>query len=101
MIASDFISFSFSDTSTTTRQCAVHHNRCSNNNLKTIIHFGLQVSFLFLLNNCGFLAWYTFMTFAFLVTPGYMTYKRRTFNLEGKINAQWSRYLFLLWNLMV
>ena len=47
-----------------------------------------------LLNNRGFLAWYTFLTwvtFAFLVSPGYMTYKRRTFNLEGKINAQWSR----------
>lgn len=25
--------------------------------------------------------------------PGYLTYKRRTFNLEGKINAQWSRDL--------
>ena len=47
-----------------------------------------------LLNNRGFLAWYTFLTwitFAFLVIPGYLTYKRRTFNLEGKINAQWSR----------
>ncbi|KAF8808256.1 hypothetical protein BYT27DRAFT_7287627 [Phlegmacium glaucopus] len=30
------------------------------------------------------------ITFAFLVTPGYVTYKCRTFNLEGKINAQWS-----------
>ncbi|PPQ95638.1 hypothetical protein CVT26_008667 [Gymnopilus dilepis] len=49
-----------------------------------------------LLNNRGFLAWYTFLswvTFALLVTPGYITYKRRTFNLEGKINAQWSRDL--------
>ena len=49
-----------------------------------------------LLNNRSFLAWYTFMTwvtFAFLVSPGYLTYKRRTFNLEGKINAQWSRNL--------
>jgi len=49
-----------------------------------------------LLNNRSFLAWYTFLswiTFAFLVTPGYITYKRRTFNLEGKINAQWSRNL--------
>ncbi|CAA7271359.1 unnamed protein product [Cyclocybe aegerita] len=49
-----------------------------------------------LLNNRGFLAWYTFLTwiaFAFLVTPGYITYKKRTFNLEGKINAQWSRDL--------
>lgn len=49
-----------------------------------------------LLNNRSFLAVYTFMLwicFAFLVTPGYITYKRRTFNLEGKINAQWSRSL--------
>lgn len=49
-----------------------------------------------LLNNRSFLAWYTFLTwitFAFLLIPGYMTYKRRTFNLEGKINAQWSRQL--------
>ena len=47
-----------------------------------------------LLNNRGFLAWYTFLTwvtFAFLVSPGYLTYRRRTFNLEGKINSQWSR----------
>jgi len=49
-----------------------------------------------LMNNRAFLAWYTFLlwiTFAFLVSPGYITYKRRTFNLEGKINAQWSRQL--------
>jgi hypothetical protein len=49
-----------------------------------------------LLNNRGFLAWYTFLTwvtFAFLVIPGYMTYKKRTFNLEGKINSQWSQKL--------
>ena len=49
-----------------------------------------------LLNNRGFLAWYTFLTwvtFAFLVSPGYLTYRRRTFNLEGKINSQWSRNL--------
>ncbi|KXN84283.1 hypothetical protein AN958_12789 [Leucoagaricus sp. SymC.cos] len=47
-----------------------------------------------LLNNRAFLAWYTFLlwiTFAFLVTPGYITYKKRTFNLEGKVNSQWSR----------
>ena len=47
-----------------------------------------------LLNNRGFLAWYTFLTwitFALLLIPGYLTYKHRTFNLEGKINAQWSR----------
>ncbi|KAH0825983.1 hypothetical protein J3R83DRAFT_7578 [Lanmaoa asiatica] len=49
-----------------------------------------------LLNNRSFLAVYTFLLwicFAFLVTPGYITYKIRTFNLEGKLNAQWSRTL--------
>ncbi|KAF9457504.1 tetraspanin Tsp2 [Collybia nuda] len=49
-----------------------------------------------LLNNRCFLAIYSFLlwiTFIFLVMPGYMTYKRRTFNLEGKVNAQWSRNL--------
>lgn len=49
-----------------------------------------------LLNNRAFLAVYTFLLwicFAFLVAPGYVTYKRRTFNLEGKINSQWSRDL--------
>lgn len=49
-----------------------------------------------LLNNRSFLAVYTLLlwiTFAFLVTPGYVTYKKRTFNLEGKLNAQWSRTL--------
>jgi hypothetical protein len=49
-----------------------------------------------LLNNRSFLAVYTFslwLCFALLVTPGYLTYKQRTFNLEGKINAQWSRDL--------
>lgn len=49
-----------------------------------------------LLNNRAFLAVYTFMlwiVFAFLVAPGYITYKKKTFNLEGKINAQWSRDL--------
>ena len=47
-----------------------------------------------LMNNRSFLALYSFLlwiTFIFLVAPGYMTYRRRTFNLEGKINAQWSR----------
>ncbi|OJA20053.1 hypothetical protein AZE42_13398, partial [Rhizopogon vesiculosus] len=33
------------------------------------------------------------LCFALLVTPGYLTYKQRTFNLEGKTNAQWSRDL--------
>lgn len=49
-----------------------------------------------LLNNRSFLAMYTFLLwvcFAFLVTPGYITYKRRVFNLEGKINSEWSREL--------
>lgn len=49
-----------------------------------------------LLNNRAFLAVYslfTWITFAFLVVPGYITYRKRTFNLEGKINAQWSREL--------
>ena len=51
-----------------------------------------------LLNNRAFLAVYSFLLwvcFAMLVTPGYITYKKRTFNLEGKVNAQWSRNLGL------
>lgn len=49
-----------------------------------------------LLNNRSFLAMYTLLlwvTFAFICAPGYLAYKTRTFNLEGKINAQWSRDL--------
>jgi len=49
-----------------------------------------------LLNNRTFLAIYTFLlwiTFIFIVIPGYITYKKITFNLEGKVNAQWSRHL--------
>lgn len=49
-----------------------------------------------LLNNRSFLAIYSlflWITFLFLVAPGYLTYKRHTFNLEGKINSQWSRHL--------
>jgi len=49
-----------------------------------------------LLNNRSFLAVYTailWIVFAFLVTPGYITYKKRTFNLEGKVNKQWSQQL--------
>ncbi|KZV64750.1 tetraspanin Tsp2 [Peniophora sp. CONT] len=49
-----------------------------------------------LLNNRAFLAVYTFMlwiVFAFLVTPGYLTYKNRNFNLSGKVNQQWSQLL--------
>ena len=48
------------------------------------------------LNNRSFLAIYNlflWITFIFLLIPGYMSYKRHTFNLEGKINAQWSRDL--------
>lgn len=48
------------------------------------------------LNNRAFLAIYTlclWICFGLLVVPGYITYKKRTFNLEGKINAQWSRNL--------
>lgn len=51
-----------------------------------------------LLNNRSFLAIYNvllWVTFVFLAAPGYMTYKQRTFNLEGKINAQWSARLGL------
>ncbi|KAF8346123.1 hypothetical protein F5887DRAFT_962794 [Amanita rubescens] len=49
-----------------------------------------------LLNNRSFLAIYTFLTwvtFGLLVIPGYITYKKHTFNLPGKINAQWSQAL--------
>ncbi|KAJ3986716.1 hypothetical protein F5890DRAFT_937472 [Lentinula detonsa] len=62
--------------------------------------FGLFTSVIgwagILLNNRSFLAIYTFLlwiTFALLVVPGYVTYKRRAFNLEGKLNLQWSRDL--------
>ncbi|KAI0292079.1 hypothetical protein B0F90DRAFT_1812019 [Multifurca ochricompacta] len=40
-----------------------------------------------ILNNRSFLAVYTFLLwicFAFLVIPGYLTFKRRNFNLDGK-----------------
>jgi hypothetical protein len=49
-----------------------------------------------MLNNRPFLAVYTFLLWVclgLLVAPGYMTYKQRTFNLEGKLNLQWSRVL--------
>jgi hypothetical protein len=49
-----------------------------------------------LLNNRAFLAIYTFLlwvVFGLLVTPGYITYKFRTFALEGKLNEMWSRDL--------
>ena len=49
-----------------------------------------------LLNNRAFLGFYTFflwISFGLLVIPGYITYRKRTFNLEGKTNFQWSRLL--------
>ncbi|KAJ7712141.1 hypothetical protein B0H16DRAFT_1342982, partial [Mycena metata] len=44
-----------------------------------------------LLNNRSFLAVYA--AFSLLVIPGYLTYKRRTLNLEAKVNQQWSQAL--------
>ncbi|KAK2461123.1 hypothetical protein APHAL10511_006650 [Amanita phalloides] len=49
-----------------------------------------------ILNNRAFLAVYcllSWITFGALVIPGYLSYKRHSFNLEGKINSQWSRDL--------
>jgi hypothetical protein len=49
-----------------------------------------------MLNSRPFLAVYTFLLWVCLglmVSPGYIAYKQRTFNLEGKINLQWSRLL--------
>jgi hypothetical protein len=57
-----------------------------------------------LLNNRSFLAVYTallWVVFIFILIPGYVTYKRRTFNLEGKINAQWSQTLGVLGRLRI
>jgi hypothetical protein len=48
------------------------------------------------LNNRTFLAIYTLLLWVclgLLVAPGYISYKQKTFNLEGKINLQWSRKL--------
>ncbi|KAJ7342639.1 hypothetical protein DFH08DRAFT_703716 [Mycena albidolilacea] len=56
------------------------------------------------LNNRGFLAVYTFLlwiAFALLVIPGYITYKKFAFNLEGKINKQWSEALGALGRLRI
>ncbi|KAJ7719585.1 hypothetical protein B0H16DRAFT_1336555, partial [Mycena metata] len=44
-----------------------------------------------LLNNRPFLAVYT--ACGLLVVPGYITYKRRTLNLEATVNQQWSQEL--------
>jgi hypothetical protein len=49
-----------------------------------------------LLNNRTFLAIYTFLlwiVFALLVTPGYITYRKQAFALEGKLNQMWSQAL--------
>ncbi|KAJ7737786.1 hypothetical protein DFH07DRAFT_870589 [Mycena maculata] len=57
-----------------------------------------------LLNNRPFLAVYTFLlwvTFALILVPGYLTYKRRSLNLEGKINQQWSQGLGAVGRLVV
>ncbi|KAF9052092.1 hypothetical protein BJ165DRAFT_1340331 [Panaeolus papilionaceus] len=57
-----------------------------------------------ILNDRRFLAIYTFMlwiVFTLMLVPGYMTYKRRTFNLEGKLNAQWSRDLGMRGRLVI
>jgi hypothetical protein len=46
-----------------------------------------------MLNNRSFLALYTFflwLSFAALVVPGYITYRRQSLNLQGKVNFQWS-----------
>jgi hypothetical protein len=55
-------------------------------------------------NDRRFLALYNLLlwiTFFFMIIPGYITYKRRTFNLEGKINSQWSRDLGSLGRLRI
>lgn len=49
-----------------------------------------------LLNNRAFLSLYTFFLwigFVFIVAPGYIAYKKKTFNLSGKMNQTWSRGL--------
>jgi len=70
--------------------------------------FGLFVSVIgwagILMNNRSFLAVYSFLlwiSLAFLVVPGYLTYKRRSLNLELKINAQWSQKLGSLGRLRI
>lgn len=48
------------------------------------------------LNNRAFLTVYATLlwpAFALVVAPGYITYKKRAFNLDGKINNLWSRLL--------
>jgi hypothetical protein len=51
-----------------------------------------------LLNNRAFLAVYAlflWISLAFIVSPGYIAYKKRTFNLSGKMNRLWSQQLSL------
>lgn len=51
-----------------------------------------------LLNNRSFLSVYIFLlwiAFIFIVAPGYIAYKKRTFNLSGKMNQFWSSGLSL------
>ncbi|PWN34167.1 uncharacterized protein FA14DRAFT_161664 [Meira miltonrushii] len=57
-----------------------------------------------LLNNRAFLSVYALMlwiSFAFILAPGYIAYKRRTFNLAGKMNHLWSRELTLTGRRMI
>ncbi|KAF8905314.1 hypothetical protein CPB85DRAFT_1224749 [Mucidula mucida] len=49
-----------------------------------------------MMNHRAFLAVYTFLlwvVFAFILAPGYMCFKRRAMNLDGKINQEWSQGL--------
>jgi hypothetical protein len=49
-----------------------------------------------LLNNRPFLAIYSFLLwviFILIVAPGYITHKKYAYDLEGKVNFQWSRTL--------
>ncbi len=57
-----------------------------------------------LFNNRSFLAVFNVLlwaTFAMLLAPGYLTYKQRTFNLEGKVSRQWSETLDLRGRLVI
>ncbi|KAJ7736533.1 hypothetical protein DFH07DRAFT_98885 [Mycena maculata] len=49
-----------------------------------------------MLNNRSFLAFYTFflwISFAFLLVPGYLTYRQQSLNLPGKVSFMWSEAL--------
>ena len=63
------------------------HECCSDGNLTSLVGWAG------ILLNQGFLAWCSFLLlicFAFPVTPAY---EKCTFNLEGKVNSQWSQGL--------